>query len=208
MGSQDSSAGMSGGAGASARDGGRGGADVGGAAGGPSGRGLVMVYTGNGKGKTTAALGLALRAVGHGRRVLMLQFMKGGGTYGECTAARMLPGFEIVQKGLPSFVDRDNPDPESLRLAGEAVAMARDALTSGRWDLVILDELNVALDFGLVTLEDVLSLLDARRPDIDVVLTGRRAHPEVVSRADLVSEVLEVKHHYRQGIPARKGIEY
>jgi len=171
-------------------------------------KGLLMVYSGNGKGKTTAALGLALRSVGHGRRVLMLQFMKGGDSYGECCAARMLPGFEIVQKGLPSFVDRTNPDPESLRLAAEAMDLAREALTSPQYDLVVLDELNVALDFGLVTLADVLALLDARRPDLDVVVTGRRAHPEIVRRADMVSEVLEIKHHYQQGVEAKKGIEY
>lgn len=167
-----------------------------------------MVYTGNGKGKTTAALGLALRAVGHQRRVLMIQFMKSGDGYGECVAARMLPGFEIASYGLASFVDRDCPDPDSLRQAGEGLARARQALTSGGWDLVILDELNVALDFGLVSLEAVLGLLDARPPGVDLVLTGRGAHPAVLERADLVSEVVEVKHHYRQGVPARRGIEF
>ncbi len=171
-------------------------------------QGLLMIYTGNGKGKTTAALGLAMRAVGHGRRVLMLQFMKGDDSYGECKAARMLPGFEIVQKGLPTFVERGNPGAEDLRLAGEAIAEARDALTSDKWDMVILDEINVAVDYGLVPLAAVLELLDARRPGLDVVLTGRGARPELVKRADMVSEVLEIKHHYQKGVPAREGIEY
>ncbi len=171
-------------------------------------RGLLMIYTGNGKGKTTAALGLAMRAVGHGRRVLMLQFMKGDESYGECRAARMLQGFQIVQKGLPTFVKRGDPSPEDLRLAGEAMATARDALTSDRWDLVILDEINVAIDYGLVTLDAVLELLATRRPDVDVVLTGRGARPALVDLADMVSEVLEIKHHYQKGVPAREGIEY
>lgn len=170
--------------------------------------GLVMIYTGNGKGKTTAALGLALRAVGHGRRVLMIQFMKGGDEYGELRAARMLPGFEIVQKGLPTFVQRGNPAPADLRLAAEGLQTARDALTGGEWDLVILDEINVALDYGLLNLDDVVKLLELRRQDTDMVLTGRAAHPELIRRADMVSEVVEIKHHYRQGVPARKGIEY
>ena len=172
------------------------------------GQGLLMVYSGSGKGKTTAALGLALRAVGHGKKVLMIQFMKGDETYGEVTAAKHLPGFAIVQKGLPMFVDRDEPDPASLVLAAEAIGLAREAVSSDNYDLVILDELNVALDFGLVTLEQVMELLDGRRADLDLVLTGRRAHTEVVKRADMVSEVLEIKHHYHKGIGARKGIEY
>lgn len=172
-----------------------------------SDKGLVLVYTGNGKGKTTAALGLALRAVGHGKRVLMIQFMKGGDDYGELQAARMLPGFEIVQKGLPTFVDRDHPAGEDVRLAQEGMALAREAL-GGMWDLVILDEINVALEYGLVGLSDVLALLDMRRAETDMVLTGRGAHPELVRRADMVSEVLEIKHHYQKGIAARKGIEY
>jgi len=172
-----------------------------------SGEGLVLVYTGNGKGKTTAALGLALRAVGHGKRVLMIQFMKGGDDYGELQAARMLPGFEIVQKGLPTFVDRDHPAGEDVRLAQEGLALAREAL-KGTWDLVILDEINVAVEYGLVGLSDVLALLEMRRAETDMVLTGRGAHPELVRRADMVSEVLEIKHHYQRGIAARKGIEY
>lgn len=171
-------------------------------------QGLLMVYTGNGKGKTTAALGLALRAVGHGKKVLMVQLMKGGDSYGECAAARSLPDFEIVQKGLPSFVDRDDPGEEDLRLAAEALALARQALTSPEYDMVILDELNVALDFNLVSLDDILDLLAARRPDLDVVLTGRRAHPAIVKAADMVSEVLEIKHHYQKGVDARRGIEF
>jgi cob(I)alamin adenosyltransferase len=172
-----------------------------------SGEGLVLVYTGNGKGKTTAALGLALRAVGHGKRVLMIQFMKGGDDYGELQAAKMLPGFEIVQKGLPTFVDRDHPAGEDVRLAQEGLALAREAL-KGTWDLVILDEINVAVEYGLVGLSDVLALLEMRRAETDMVLTGRGAHPELVRRADMVSEVLEIKHHYQRGIAARKGIEY
>jgi cob(I)alamin adenosyltransferase len=137
----------------------------------------------------------------------MIQFMKGGDDYGELQAARLLPGFDIVQKGLPTFVDRDHPAGEDVRLAQEGLALAREAL-NGAWDLVILDEINVALEYGLVGLSDVLALLDMRRAETDMVLTGRGAHPELVRRADMVSEVLEIKHHYQKGIAARKGIEY
>lgn len=170
--------------------------------------GLVLVYTGNGKGKTTAALGLALRAVGHGKSVLMIQFMKGGDEYGELRAAGMLPRFSIVQKGLPTFVDRDSPAGEDVRLASEGMDLARAALRDEEWDLVILDEINVAVEYGLVSAADMLELLDLRRPDTDMVFTGRGAHPDLVRRADMVSEVLEIKHHYSRGVPARKGIEY
>lgn len=172
-------------------------------------RGLLMVYTGNGKGKTTAALGLALRAIGHGQRVYMLQFMKGDDKYGEIQAAkRYLPPLTIVQSGLPSFVTKGSPSEEDLALAGRGVALAREALSSGRYDLVILDEINVALEWGLVTLDDVTGIIRARPPELDLVLTGRYAHQAVIDAADLVSEVREVKHHYREGVRARAGVEF
>jgi len=171
-------------------------------------KGLLMVYSGHGKGKTTAALGLALRAIGHGMKVLMIQFMKGDPEYGEVRAARLLPGMEIVQKGLPSFVQPGNPRPDDLRLAKEGLQLAGRALADGNWDLVILDELNVAVDYGLLTLPEVLRALDGRTEQVNVVVTGRGAHPELVKRADMVSEVLEIKHHFHAGAGARKGIEY
>lgn len=170
--------------------------------------GLVQVYTGNGKGKTTAALGLALRSVGHGKKVFMLQFMKGSPDYGEVTAAALLPGFTLVQSGLPTFVDKNNPSAEDLRLAAEGLARARQEITSGDWDLVILDEINVALDYGLLRLEEVEELIHARPAALELVLTGRYAADRVIALADLVSEVKLVKHPYSRGIGAREGIEY
>jgi cob(I)alamin adenosyltransferase len=174
----------------------------------PARQGTVQVYTGDGKGKTTAALGLALRAAGHGLSVYMIQFMKGSENYGELTAARGVPGFVIEQSGRDEFVDRENPAPIDVEFARAALAKARDALRSGEYDFVILDEVNVALDFGLVKLEDVLELIAERPEHVELVLTGRAAHPEIMRRADLVSEVLKIKHHYDAGIAAREGIEY
>lgn len=171
-------------------------------------RGLLMVYSGQGKGKTTAALGLALRAVGHGKKVLMIQFMKGDPNYGEIKAARLLPGFEIVQQGQPTFVDQADPSAEDLRLAQEGLRLAGRAMAQGDQDLIILDEINVAVDYGLISLDEMLAALEARRAEVDVVVTGRGAHPELVKRADMVSEVLDIKHHYHEGVAARAGIEY
>jgi cob(I)alamin adenosyltransferase len=171
-------------------------------------RGTVQVYTGDGKGKTTASLGLALRSVGHGLTVYMLQFMKGSPNYGELTSAAKLPGFTIVQSGRDEFVDRENPAQVDIDMAAEGLEKARAAVTSGDYDVVILDEANVALDFGLISLEDVLSLIEARPRHVELVLTGRSAHPEVVKAADLVSEVLNIRHHYDAGVEAREGIEF
>jgi cob(I)alamin adenosyltransferase len=174
----------------------------------PDRRGTVQVYTGEGKDKTTASLGLALRAVGHGMTVYMLQFMKGSPNYGELSSAAKLPGFTIVQSGRDEFLDRENPAQVDIDMAAEGLEKARAAVTGGDYDIVILDEANVALDFGLINLEDVLSLIAARPDHVELVLTGRSAHPEVVKAADLVSEVLNIRHHYDTGVEAREGIEF
>jgi len=174
----------------------------------PKRHGTVQVYTGDGKGKTTAALGVALRAVGHNLSVYMIQFMKGSPNYGELEAARRLPGFVIEQSGRDCFVDRADPAPEDVRLAREGLEKARRAVSGGEYDVVILDEINVAVDFGLLTLADVHDLIDLKPGHVELILTGRSAHPEVVRRADLVSEVLNIKHHYDAGVEAREGIEY
>ncbi len=171
-------------------------------------RGLVMVYTGNGKGKTTAALGLALRAVGHGFAVHVIQFMKGSSTYGEIVALKYLPGVTVEQFGLETFVNKANPSPEDKALAANGLARAREVVAAGEHDLVILDEINVAVDFNLIPIEDVLTLVRERPAHVDLVLTGRYARPELVREADMVSEVLEIKHHYEAGVPAREGIEF
>ena len=174
----------------------------------PERHGTVQVYTGDGKGKTTAALGLALRAVGHGLSVYMLQFMKGSSNYGELTSALRLPGLTIEQSGRDEFVDRDSPAKVDIDLAAEGLEKSRAAVMGGRYDIVILDEVNVALDFGLIALEDVLTLIEKRPSHVELILTGRSAHPEIVKAADLVSEVLNIRHHYDAGVEAREGIEF
>jgi cob(I)alamin adenosyltransferase len=171
-------------------------------------RGMVQVYTGNGKGKTTAALGLALRATGQGKRVLMVQFMKGKVNYGELRSATKLPGFTIKQFGRPSFVDKNNPHPADIKGAREGLAFVQKAIASGKYDMVILDELNVALAFNLIPLKDALDLIAAKPGELELIITGRYAHSKIIKLADLVSAVREVKHYYRQGVPARKGFEF
>jgi len=171
-------------------------------------KGLVIVLTGDGKGKTTAALGQALRAIGHGMNVFMVQFMKGK-KYGEVLAAeKYLPGLTIVRSGLDSFVMRGNPAPVDLELAQRGLDLAREALHSGKYQMVILDEVNVALDFELVSLSQVLDLIREKPPERDLLLTGRYAPEEVIALADTVSEVREIKHHYAKGVKEREGIEF
>jgi len=171
-------------------------------------RGMVQVYTGGGKGKTTAALGLALRAIGHGLKVFVIQFMKGNIEYGELEASRWLaPFLTIRQMGRETFVNRQNPDPEDVRLAQEALELAKKLVNEGEHDIIIFDEINVAMDFGLVDKGEVLRLLEERPPHVELVLTGRYAPPEIIEKADLVTEMVEVKHYYRQGVLSREGIE-
>jgi cob(I)alamin adenosyltransferase len=172
--------------------------------------GLVFVYTGNGKGKTTAAMGQALRAIGHGLKVLMIQFMKGKGKkYGEVIAAeKYLPDLTIYQCGLDSFVMRNNPAPVDVDLAKQGLNLARKAVSSGDYHMVILDEINVAMDFGLISTDDVVDMIKSKAPAVDLILTGRYAPPEIVALADTVSEVHEMKHHYAKGIKERAGIEF
>lgn len=170
--------------------------------------GKVQVYTGNGKGKTTAALGLALRAVGRGLKVCMVQFIKGGGEYGEHIAAeRLAPLLTIYQTGRDCWIYKDRLDPQDVAIARGTLNLAREALTGGQYDLVILDEINGAAWFGLITVEDILSLIMQRPEQVELVLTGRSADPRVIEAADLVTEMVEVKHYYRAGVPARTGIE-
>jgi cob(I)alamin adenosyltransferase len=170
--------------------------------------GTVQVYTGDGKGKTTAALGLGLRAWGHGARVLVIQYMKGRINYGELEAARKLDGFDIEQYGRETFVNRENPAEEDVAFARAALARSREAVAGGEYDLVVLDEVNVAADYGLVTIDEILEVIARKAPETELILTGRNATAEFREAADLVSEVREVKHHYRIGVPARKGIEF
>jgi cob(I)alamin adenosyltransferase len=171
-------------------------------------KGLVIVITGNGKGKTTAAFGQALRAIGHGYKVFVLQFMKGR-KYGEFIAAKKyLPNLTIRMSGLDSFVMRDNPAAIDIELARKGLDAAKKAIKSGKYDIVILDEINVALDFKLIALTEVMELIKIKPANLDLILTGRYAPPEIIELADTVSNVQEVKHHYNQGIKDRAGIEY
>lgn len=169
---------------------------------------MIQIYTGNGKGKTTAALGLALRAVGHGLRVIMIQFMKGQINYGELESAKQLPNFTIEQYGRPDFVNPEKPDKEDLRLARQALQRAKEVMKSNDFDIIILDEINVAVSFGLIKLGDVIELMKKTPKKTELILTGRYMPPEFYDYADLISEIREVKHHFHTGTPARKGIEY
>lgn len=173
-------------------------------------KGLILVNTGDGKGKTTAALGMGLRAWGQGMKVLVLQFIKGGWEYGELKAAEKLgPGFEICQLGEgfikgkgDSFID------EHRRAAREALEKAKAEIISAKYDLIVLDEILYAVHYGLVDLNDVLDLLDRKPEELHLVLTGRNAPPEIIEKADLVTEMREIKHHFTRGVPAQKGIEF
>lgn len=169
-------------------------------------RGYVQVYTGDGKGKTTAALGLALRASGHGMRTYIGQFMKGQ-PYGELEALRDHPLITIEQYGDVRCIHQEEVTPEHVSQAQRGLERAREVMLSGNFDLVVLDEVNVAIWFGLLTVEEVLALLDRRPKHVEVILTGRRAPQELIERADLVTEMQAVKHYYQQGVVARKGIE-
>ena len=171
-------------------------------------KGFVQVYTGNGKGKTTAALGLALRAVGHGLKVLMIQFMKGSVQYGEIESAKKLaPYLTIKQVGRETFISKSNPDPKDLQLAQEGFSIAKKAIQNKEYDIVILDEINLAVDYDLIPLTEILQLMDSKPEEIELILTGRNAKREILERADLVTEMVDRKHYYDKGVPAREGIE-
>ncbi len=169
---------------------------------------MIHIYTGDGKGKTTAALGQALRACGHGWKVIMIQFMKGDIEYGEVKISQKIPNFELQQFGLPTFVEKGNPGSEDLQLAKNGFEFARKVIEEGEYNMVILDELNVAIDYGLIGIKEALKLLDCVPDDMVVIITGRYAHPEIIERADLVSEIGEIKHPYQKGILAKEGIDY
>ncbi|MGQ9466871.1 MAG: cob(I)yrinic acid a,c-diamide adenosyltransferase [Anaerolineae bacterium] len=170
-------------------------------------KGYIQVYTGDGKGKTTAALGLALRAAGHGLRTYIGQFIKGR-PYGELEALRGYPLITIEQYGDPDcWIRRGQATPEQVAQARQGLERAREAMLSGQYDIVVLDEVNVAIWLELLTVEEVLAFLDQRPDGVEIVMTGRRAPQELIDRADLVTEMREVKHYYQIGVLARAGIE-
>jgi len=177
----------------------------------PEGKGLLIIYTGPGKGKTTCALGTAFRAVGQGLRVLMVQFIKGSWHYGELDAAKLLGDDKIeirpMGRGFVK-VGGAETDPEDVRLCEQAWQFALDQIKGGSYDLVILDEINYVISYGMLDAEKVVAALAARPEQVHVICTGRNAHPRLVELADLVTEMREVKHPYTKGILAQRGIDY
>jgi cob(I)alamin adenosyltransferase len=174
-------------------------------------KGLVIVYTGSGKGKTTAALGMALRAVGYNYKICMIQFIKGSWHYGELDSSRRLqPEFELVTigKGFVGIIDDKSPKEEHVKIANEAIRISKEKIQSGKYDIVILDEVNYAIDLGLVNVKDVLDLINSKPLKTNLVLTGNHVKKQVLERADLVTEMKEIKHPFKLGIKAKKGIDF
>ena len=174
----------------------------------PFEQGLVQIFTGDGKGKTSAALGVILRAAGHGLRVHLIYFMKGDYPYGERQSLKALPNVTASVFGHTHFVDPKNPKPEEIAEARRGLEEARRSLHSGEYDVVVLDEINVAVGWNLLDIEDVLELVRNRPKQVELMLTGRYADPRLIAVADLVTEMTNVKHPYEKGILSRKGIDY
>ena len=173
-------------------------------------RGLIIVNTGPGKGKTTAAMGTALRAVGQGMKVLMLQFLKGSWHYGELDAVKVFGDNFIMKQMGRGFVKVGGAehDPEDVKMVEEAWNESRQAILSGKWDLVVLDEINYAISYGMLDPAKVVDALKQKPEMVHVILTGRNAHPTIVELADTVTEMRQVKHAYEKGVEAQRGIEY
>ena len=173
-------------------------------------KGLIIVNTGPGKGKTTAAMGTALRAVGNGMKVLMLQFLKGSWHYGELDAVKSFGGNWVMKQMGRGFVKVGGAetDPEDVRMVEEAWSEAEKAIHSGEWDLIILDEINYAISYNMLDPAKVVAALKAKPEQVHVILTGRNAHASIVEIADTVTEMKQVKHAYEKGVLAQRGIEY
>lgn len=174
-------------------------------------KGLLIVYTGNGKGKTSAAMGTAFRAVGQGLKALMVQFIKGSWHYGELDAAKMLPegAFEIRVMGRGFVkIGAEKPDPADVEMVEKAWATVVEEMHAGRFDLIICDEINYAIHYGMIGIDKVVADLAARPDTLHVICTGRNAHAKLIEAADLVSEIKQIKHPYEKGILAQRGIEY
>lgn len=174
-------------------------------------RGYIQIYTGDGKGKTTASLGLALRAIGHGWKVAIVQFTKGDQTdyYGEIiSSSKLMPNLEVAQFGLDRVVYSHNVNIEDFKEARKGWKFAKELISSEKYQLVILDEINVCADLGMIKISEIKEMLINRPKNMEIVLTGRRAHPELVAMAHLVTEMKPIKHYFEQGVMARQGIEY
>ena len=173
--------------------------------------GLTIVYTGKGKGKTTAALGIALRATGYKKKICMIQFIKGSWHYGEMESSKRLePEFEMVAigKGFVGIIDDKSPKEDHQKIAKEAIRISNEKIQSGKYDIVILDEINYAVNLNLISLDDVLDLTKSKPENVDLVLTGNYAKEEVIEAADLVTEMKEIKHPFQKGIKAKEGIDF
>ena len=173
--------------------------------------GLVIVYTGNGKGKTTAALGLAIRAIGYEHKVCMLQFIKGSWHYGEMDSSKKLePNFELIAigKGFVGILDDNSPREEHEKYAAEALRICREKINSGKYNVVILDEVNYAINLGLIDVQEIIKIIKEKPSNLDLVLTGRDVKEEIIGLADLVTEMKEIKHPFKSGIKAKKGIDF
>ena len=174
-------------------------------------KGLTIVYTGKGKGKTTAALGIALRATGYKKKICMIQFIKGSWHYGEMESSKRLePEFEMVAigKGFVGIIDDKSPKEDHQKIAKEAIRISNEKMQSGKYDIVILDEINYAVNLNLISLDDVLNLIKSKPENVDLVLTGNYAKEEVIEVADLVTEMKEIKHPFQKGIKAKEGIDF
>lgn len=171
-------------------------------------KGLVEIFTGEGKGKTSAALGVALRACGHGRRVHIVYFMKGDFPYGEQEVLSKLPNVTFARFGFQDFTDPANVKPEEKKEARKALEAARKAMLSLENDIVILDEVNVAVAWNLIDVDGVIKLIKSKPEKVELILTGRYAHPKLIELADLVTDMVKVKHPYDKGILSRKGVDY
>jgi len=173
-----------------------------------NGLGKIRVFTGEGKGKTTAAVGLAVLAVGRGFKVFMVQFLKAPGTTGEQIAIKSLaPKIIIKPMGRKGFI-RCGGEPMDVAMAKHALDEARSTMLSGNFDMIVLDEVNVAVHLGLIDVQDILDLMNSKPDNVELVLTGRDARPEVINRADVVIEMKKIKHQFDQGVKAQKGIDY
>lgn len=174
----------------------------------PTPKGMVEIFTGDGKGKTTAALGVALRASGHGLKVFIVYFMKGGFPYGEQKVLSRLPGISFAKFGLESFVDPNNVTEAEKEQARKALQKAKEVIFSNEYDIVVLDEINLAAAWKLVDIDEVIKLIKGKPEKVELILSGRNADDRLVELADLVTEMTKVKHPYDKGILARKGIDY
>jgi cob(I)alamin adenosyltransferase len=174
-----------------------------------NGTGLVQVFTGDGKGKTTAALGTILRAAGHGLNIFIVFFIKGSYASGEFSTLNKLPNVSMASFGLRQFIDEKSEiNPGEKKEAQAALTAAREAITGGRYDLVVLDEINVALDFHLIAVDDVIDIIKNKPSHVELILTGRHADVRLIEIADLVTEMVNIKHPFDRGVKARQGIEY